>query len=390
MSEFRIDSEFKALIPPLREEEREQLEANLVANGCRDPLVIWRGILIDGHNRHEICTRLKIKYRTVDIALATREHVLLWIDENQLGRRNLTDDQRAAIAYSVLERRSQLAKMEQRRESGKKQPRIGRKRDSGEATSASPLSPTRSTKERSRHATAKSARISEWKLRAVHEIKKKLGDKAVAQTRSGGKTIREFKTEIRRAERTQRIQQMAAPTPLPQDQKYPVIYADPPWRYEYAETESRAIENQYPTMELGEICALPVAKSATEHAVLFLWVPNPKLIEGLKVIESWGFEYRTGMVWVKDKPGMGYYVRQQHELLLIAKRGELPAPLPADRPSSVITAPRGKHSAKPDEVYQIIERMYPDLPKLELFARKARAGWTSRGNQINESKSAAS
>jgi N6-adenosine-specific RNA methylase IME4 len=370
----------------LREEEREQLEANLVANGCRDPLVIWHGILIDGHNRHEICERRGIKYRTVEVALATREHVLLWIDENQLGRRNLTDDQRAAIAYSVLERRSQLEKIERAKAAGKAGGRHHPKVSLPDAS----VGKLKDRSKESRRTVAKSARVSERKLCAVREIKKKLGDKAVAQTRSGGKTIREFKTEIRRAERTLLVQQMAAPAPLPQDQKYPVIYADPPWRYEYAESESRAIENQYPSMELSKICALPVAKSATEHAVLFLWVPNPKLIEGLEVIKAWGFEYRTGMVWVKDKPGMGYYVRQQHELLLIAKRGELPAPLPADRPSSVITAPRGKHSAKPDEVYQAIERMYPDLPKLELFARKARAGWAVWGNQVDESKSAAS
>jgi hypothetical protein len=95
-----IDPEFQALISPLAAEEREQLEANLVAEGCRDPLVLWRGFLVDGHNRYEICTRRGIAYRTVEVALPSREHVLLWIEENQLGRRNLTDDQRSVIGHA--------------------------------------------------------------------------------------------------------------------------------------------------------------------------------------------------------------------------------------------------------------------------------------------------
>jgi hypothetical protein len=108
----RIDPEFRALIAPLRDDEKEQLEANLKANGCRDPLVTWRGILIDGHSRYEICTRLKLAWRSVEMALASREHILLWIEENQLGRRNLTGDQRAMIADAILERRAKLAMSE--------------------------------------------------------------------------------------------------------------------------------------------------------------------------------------------------------------------------------------------------------------------------------------
>ena len=119
---MKIDTEFRALIAPLQPDERAQLEANLVADGCRDPLSTWRGFLVDGHNRYEICTRRDIKYQTVEIALSTRERVLLWIEENQLGRRNLTDDQRATIVESVVERRAALereAKKVRAREVGK-------------------------------------------------------------------------------------------------------------------------------------------------------------------------------------------------------------------------------------------------------------------------------
>ena len=163
--------------------------------------------------------------------------------------------------------------------------------------------------------------------------------------------------------------------------RHPVIYADPPWRYEHAESRTREIENQYPTMELDAICALPVQDVTTDDAVLFLWATSPKLAEALRVVEAWGFVYRTCMVWDKERIGMGYYARQQHELLLIATRGQPPAPAPEARPPSVIRAPRGEHSAKPERFYEIIEAMYGPLPKLELFCRSPRAGWKVWGNQ---------
>ncbi|KKK49714.1 hypothetical protein LCGC14_3132310, partial [marine sediment metagenome] len=88
------------------------------------------------------------------------------------------------------------------------------------------------------------------------------------------------------------------------------------------------------------------------------------------------------MVWVKDKMGTGYYVRNQHELLLIGRRGNLPVPEPGTQPTSVIHAPRTKHSAKPEEVYKLIEAMYPTHPRIELFARQRRENWMSWGNEV--------
>jgi N6-adenosine-specific RNA methylase IME4 len=170
--------------------------------------------------------------------------------------------------------------------------------------------------------------------------------------------------------------------PLDTERPAPILYADPPWRYEHVKTESRAIENQYPTLSLEEICALPVAAAATSDAVLFLWATSPKLAEAFQALDAWGFTYRTCMVWAKNKIGMGYYARQQHELLLIATKGEPPVPLPENRPSSVVHAERGEHSKKPEIFYDLIERMYPEFEKNELFLRgPARKGWRGWGNQ---------
>jgi N6-adenosine-specific RNA methylase IME4 len=397
---MKIDPEFRALIAPMHPAEREQLESNLVANGCRDPLVVWHDTLIDGHNRHEICTRRGVKFRTVEVALASREHVLLWIEENQLGRRNLSDDQRAVIVRSVIKRQSDLEKklraQAARARGGDATPAQKKERLSATATDKrSQPKPKKDT----RKAVSKRAKVSERKVRAVEAIAKKRPE-ALEAIRSGEKTIQEVNTEIRRKERTEKIVAMAQPGPWPTE-RFPVIYADPPWRYDFAETENRAIENQYPTMTLAEICALKVAELATPDAVLFLWAPGPKLVEAMEVIRAWGFEYRTSIIWVKDSPGMGYYVREQHELVLcaergagvpamrfaeyelqlVAKRGGPPVPEPGMRPPSVIYAPRQEHSAKPPIVYQLLERMYPAFPRIELFARSTRDGWTAWGNQ---------
>jgi N6-adenosine-specific RNA methylase IME4 len=99
-------------------------------------------------------------------------------------------------------------------------------------------------------------------------------------------------------------------------------------------------------------------------------------------MQKWGFEYKTNLVWVKDKIGTGYYLRGQHELLLIGIKGKIGVPNEADRVSSVLIAPRNEHSQKPQEVYNIIEKMYPNCKYIELFARNKHEGWESWGNEL--------
>jgi N6-adenosine-specific RNA methylase IME4 len=167
-----------------------------------------------------------------------------------------------------------------------------------------------------------------------------------------------------------------------------VILADPPWQYDFAETDNRAIENQYPTMDVVEIAdyrdseGVSIRTAIADDAVLFLWATSPKLREALLVMDGWGFEYVTQAVWVKDRIGMGYWVRQQHETILIGRRGNVSPPEQEIRRSSVIDARRGDHSAKPEAAYEFIETMLPDAQRLEVFARSPRDGWAVFGNQL--------
>jgi N6-adenosine-specific RNA methylase IME4 len=185
----------------------------------------------------------------------------------------------------------------------------------------------------------------------------------------------------RRAEREAELgaQQMALPS-----KRYGVLSVDPPWRFSvYSEDtgQGRAAEAHYPTMALGDIAGIDVSSIAADDCVLFLWAPAPTLPEALEILKAWGFAYRTHCVWMKDKIGLGFWFRNQHEILIVAVKGDVPAPAHGTQWSSVIEAPRGAHSVKPDVFYELIEAYFPSLPKIELFARRRRQGWDCWGNE---------
>lgn len=207
-----------------------------------------------------------------------------------------------------------------------------------------------------------------------------LPEETFEAVRAGKVTVQ---SAIQQANREEKLEAISAKNEALPDKRYAVIYCDPPWRYEHVRTESRAIENHYPTMDLDAICALPIADIAAEDCALFLWATSPKLAEALRVVESWGFTYRTCAIWDKKQIGMGYYFRQQHELLLVATRGDIPAPAVGAREASIYREARGLHSAKPVYYAHLIERMYPGLPRVELFNRGGRPGWDTWGNQAD-------
>jgi N6-adenosine-specific RNA methylase IME4 len=151
--------------------------------------------------------------------------------------------------------------------------------------------------------------------------------------------------------------------------EFNVIYADPPWRYDFCKGGGREIEHHYPTMALEDLEAMPIPKA--ENAIMFMWAPAPKLTDALRLMAAWGFEYITCAVWDKQIIGMGMWFRQQHELLLVGRCGKVQ--LPTRLHSSVWSVKRGEHSAKPLQVRQWITENYPakdGWKKIELFARE--------------------
>jgi N6-adenosine-specific RNA methylase IME4 len=180
--------------------------------------------------------------------------------------------------------------------------------------------------------------------------------------------------------------ELAAATLALPDKKYNAIVADPGWRFAVRNRQtglSRSADVHYATASTEDICAIPVSKIAAKDCVLLLWATVPMLPDALKVMAAWGFAYKSGFVWVKDKIGLGFWNRNQHELLLLGTGGSIPAPPPSLRRSSVIEAPRRRHSQKPEAAYELIEGHFPPLPKVELFARAPRDGWDGWGLEFS-------
>ena len=162
------------------------------------------------------------------------------------------------------------------------------------------------------------------------------------------------------------------------NERFGTIYADPPWQYENSASRGAA-ENHYRTMAVAAIAALPIAPLAAADAHLHLWTTNAFLFEARQFIESWGFTYKSCLVWIKPQLGNGNYWRVSHEFLLLGVRGN--ATFADKTQQSWLCTERTKHSAKPAIFRKLIEQVSPG-PRLELFARFQAENWTSWGDQI--------
>ncbi len=175
---------------------------------------------------------------------------------------------------------------------------------------------------------------------------------------------------------------------------FSTVLADPPWRF-HNRTGKVAPEHRrlsrYGTLSFEEIGALPVSAIVNEPAHLYLWVPNALLPQGLEVMASWGFTYKTNLAWYKvrkdggpDRRGVGFYFRNVTEMILFGVRGKNARTLaPGRSQENIIVSRKREHSRKPDEQYDLIEACSPG-PFVELFARGAREGWFSWGEQSEE------
>jgi N6-adenosine-specific RNA methylase IME4 len=366
------------LFPLLDSAGFDALVADIRAHGLREPIVMFEGKVLDGRNRYRACVQAGV--RPTFTVYQGADPVGYVISLN-LRRRHLDESQRAMVA-------AKLATLKLGDNQHSKGLPIGR---SSELLKVGERTVARAREVQERGAPELVHAVDQGKLSVSAAVD--IADLPIDEQREivardereilqAALQIRAKRAAARRDERTATLLKLSnINTPLP-NRRFPILLADPPYQYERRWAVSREIENHYPTMTAEAICALPVVNLATPDAMLFLWAPAPLLTDALNIMTAWGFEYATSAVWVKDRFGMGVYVRQQHELLLIGKRGIGIVPDPSTLSSSVISAPRREHSRKPDEVYDLIERMYPELPKIELFARQARPGWDVWGNEV--------
>jgi N6-adenosine-specific RNA methylase IME4 len=210
---------------------------------------------------------------------------------------------------------------------------------------------------------------------------------AIASVSGNNEVIKEARAErhqTRQQERSRREKEWAGKVLALPTKRYGVIYADPEWQFKFysekGKTNSSA-DNHYDTSPLEEIKARDVGSISAKDCVLFLWATAPMMPHAVEVMLAWGFEYKSQCIWRKSKAGTGYWFRNQHELLLVGTKGKIVAPADGTQFPSVIDAPVTKHSAKPPVFYEVIERYFPNVPKVELNARAGRKGWDSWGHE---------
>jgi N6-adenosine-specific RNA methylase IME4 len=172
------------------------------------------------------------------------------------------------------------------------------------------------------------------------------------------------------------------------NKKYSVILTDPPYHYNKPSIpHNRMPEQHYTTMTTDDICNLPISNIANDRSALFMWSPSSKLTDAFRIAKAWGFDdqHSTEIIWMKTaqngqvRMGLGKNVRNTHEHLLMFKKGDFPMPKIAF--PNAFFALQTDNSRKPQRAYEIMENMYPDASRIEIFARYVHPGWVGVGNQ---------
>ena len=366
---------YAKMFPKMATAEFEELKRDIKMNGLRQPIVMHQGLILDGRHRFAACSDLDIEAAQEDFD-GNDAAALSYVISTNLHRRHLNESQRAMVA-------AELANMSE-----------------GRPKTAQICAPSVSQTD-----AAKKLNVSRKSVQNAKAVRDKGTDELKDRVKSGNMAVsvaekiarmpkdkqaeilKDPKPEqaikkVARAEKEKALAEKTITKSLAsKTQLFGVVYADPPWRFEtYSENGmDRSADNHYPTMSLNDIAALKVP--AADDCVLYLWATVPMLPEALNVMEAWGFKYKSQIVWVKDRIGTGYWTRNQHEILLIGTKGGIPAPAQGSQPSSVINAPLGRHSQKPAIFAEIIESLFPATPKVELFCRSPRAGWSVYGNE---------
>jgi N6-adenosine-specific RNA methylase IME4 len=376
-----INPEYYALIDLPTKDDYESLKKSIESQGQQTPIdvvndrTLGKNVILDGHTRFCICKELKLQIKINEHIFDSALDEKIFILTVNLHRRHLSVHQkvkRALILYELIKSKSKERQKKTFPQKGQKGFQTVSKPNGSDIGSVTDyVSKTIHVKPRT---------FARHKYIIDH------GTDDLNEQVSKGKKSAAAAERILKKKNAQ-----TKPIALPAG-KYDVIEADPPWQYDYQMSGAP----EYPTLETEKIIELKdkdgrlVTEAFAKDAILFLWVTRPKLEDGLRVLNGWGFTYKTCLIWEKElenKPqmGTGHYVISTSELLLIGTKGKPGTPLPDDRPIDIIKSPRGKrHSEKPD-IHPMIEKMYPNRKYLELFARTSSEKWNCWGNQLETS-----
>lgn len=400
---IKIRKAFRDLIPPLTAHERDGLEESIEREGCRDPLIIWDGVLLDGHNRIKICKRLGIKYKTKEVAgLKTENDAKLWIIRNQLSRRNINESQRAMLAVELEELYAVEAKKRQR---------------GGRGGILLPANLPEGSKGDAREHAAKDMNVSPRLVQSAKTVKARGSRELTKAVMSGGlsvsaavdisslpkkaqskvivdgekpvlevvRKIREEKSAVRREENERARQELInQPLNIP-DGRFQTIVIDPPWPMKKIERDARPeqYEFDYPVMTEEELEDFPLPEFAADDCHLYLWTTHRFLPMALHLAEHWGFRYQCMLAWIKNVGMTPFSWMYSFEPILFCKQGSLPLKVMGKRLD--FNAKVRKHSRKPDEFYDLVKKVSPG-PRIDIFSREVRKGFKQYGNDTEQFK----
>lgn len=391
---IKIDPELKALIPPLAPDEYKQLEANIIKDGCRDPLVVWNGTLIDGHNRHEICTRHGIRFDTVEMELPDRDAVMDWMDRNQLGRRNLKPDifilllgrcynrtKKAAndggkgTAKATVDQNDPRSTAEKLgKQFGVSAPtvkRAGQFADAVEKLSKADPSVAVSV-------AAGTAKPRKDIIKAA-ELLETAPEKA-KEIISGAKSAADVVREIKRTEIIAKLEDVAAVEAKELAGEYDVIVIDPPWPMEKIERDvtPNQVAFEYPTMNEQELADMKMPAATDCH--MWLWTTHKFLPMAFRLLDNWGFKYVCVFVWHKPGGFQPFGLPQYNcEFAIYARKGT-PKFIDTKAFPVCFDAARGAHSEKPESFYDVIRRVTAGR-RIDIFNRRKIQGFDTWGNE---------
>ncbi len=375
--ELQVNDKLAQLLPPLTDDQQRGLEADILKNGCLSPLIVWDGVLIDGHHRYAICRKHGIAFEIEEMEFDTLDDARFWMWQHHKNRRNMSPYALAEIAVQFGP--NEAARAKERQRGGQGGILLCQHADKA--------------KHHANKELAKRAGVSHDTIAKAKVIVAKATPEVKEQLRRGETSIRTAYADIRRREKEEareqrrqdnRLQIIESPKVDHDLGRFSTIVIDPPWDWgdEGDGDQLGRARPTYGTMRLEKLMELPVNQLADEDCHLYLWITNRSLPKGFQLLDQWGFRYVTCVTWCKPWFGLGNYFRGSTEHVLFGVKGS--QPLKRKNAGTWFTAPRGPlgHSSKPLEFYDLVESCSPG-PYLEMFARSQREDWSSWGAESN-------
>jgi N6-adenosine-specific RNA methylase IME4 len=401
------------LFPLIEGAEFEAFAADLKENGLREQIVLLDNLILDGRNRYRAAELLGLpaaqgdadSFREFDPE--TEGDPLKWVLSKNLARRHLNESQRAMVA-------ARLSNMPSHRPADKGAHLRTSLVEAGGRLNVSARLITSAKKVQNKGTESLKHAVDSGKLAAsagaqAADLSAEQQDKIAALAEAG--KANPVRTAIKQAARNEREATLGAKQKALPDRKFGIILADPEHRFEVFSRETgldRAADNHYPTTDQRLLLLREIPKISAKDCMCVLWITD--LARGIRILESWGFAFKSYRVWAKDivegprndkgqrtyvevgPAGTGFWFRDRDELVLVGTRGNFVAPAMGTQPESILFAARpkiegslrGRHSAKPEEVHRWIEANWPNTPKIELNARAGRPGWEVWGNEAPE------